>query len=83
MTCDRYLHLNEQLVAIAKEAWKQFYDFEALGVVAKKSIPVLYFGDIHASVKSPCRIITVGKNPSKTEFEKGHIPNTLQVARTV
>jgi hypothetical protein len=67
-------HLNERLNTLAKQAWKQFHDFEELGVVAKKSIPVLYFGDIHAYMKSPCRIITVGKNPSKIEFEDGHIP---------
>jgi hypothetical protein len=34
------------------------------------AVPVLYFGDRAAYLSSPCRIITVGLNPSKAEFPR-------------
>jgi hypothetical protein len=34
-------------------------------------MPILWFGDLDAYCKSPCRIITVGKNPSHLEFPEG------------
>ncbi len=36
--------------------------------VIKPAIPILYFGDIKAYFESKIKIITVGKNPSPTEF---------------
>lgn len=59
-----------QLQALATRACAAF----AATPVPPRSgpMPILYFGDINAYSKSACRIITVGKNPSHSEFPAGN-----------
>ncbi len=44
------------------------YSLEKRSCVMKVLIPILWFGDFEAYIKSPKKIITVSINPSNNEF---------------
>jgi hypothetical protein len=53
---------------LASAAWKLHGAFTHTPYLVQPSVPILYFGDLEAYWRSPLRIVTVGLNPSKTEF---------------
>ena len=55
--------LFEQIVS---SAWSVFERAGSVRVIP--SVPVLFFGDLHAYFASKRRVLTVGKNPSLREF---------------
>jgi hypothetical protein len=57
--------ISKDLIA---KTFNYFNQFKNEKVVINPSIPILYFGDLDQYLKSPLKIITVGKNPSKNEF---------------
>lgn len=52
--------------ALIEQAWRD-YERYADGIV-QPSIPVLYFGDYERYKQSAVKVVTVGKNPSASEF---------------
>lgn len=50
------------------EAWGAFGRVAALPSVVSPSLPILFFGNLHAYYSSRIRILTVGLNPSSHEF---------------
>ena len=56
---------------LAARAWDIFHRTEdaGYGVVVQPSIPILFFGDSAAYFASSVKVITVGLNPSKKEFD--------------
>lgn len=49
-------------------AWRAFGHASALRSRVTPSIPILFFGDLHAYLSSTVRVLTVGLNPSLREF---------------
>lgn len=56
----------EGLARRAFEIWEQARSQDAAAACA--AMPILFFGDIDAYLRSPLRVITVGLNPSNAEF---------------
>ena len=56
--------------AIAK-AWIAYERAAGLGVRVSPAAPILFFGNLDRYRKSPLRVLTVGKNPSMSEFPDG------------
>ena len=48
--------------------WRAFVDAATLPSLVIPSLPILFFGDLHAYFSSRIRILTVGLNPSLHEF---------------
>lgn len=57
--------ISKDLIA---KTFNYFNQFKNEKVIVNPSIPILYFGDLDQYLKSPIKIITVGKNPSNNEF---------------
>ncbi len=64
---------SEYMDKLIKRTWRHYDKFAKNEHIVKRSIPILYFGDLEAYRKSKHRIITVGLNPSMKEF-----PSDLQ-----
>jgi hypothetical protein len=60
--------MDTDIQDLAAEAHAQFERFKDHNKVLKPSIPILYFGDLDAYHSSDLRVLTVGSNPSDTEF---------------
>lgn len=58
------------ITPLYQRAVAHYIRFHEEPYVVKPSIPILYFGDVHAFQKSNLKIVTVGLNPSHIEF--GH-----------
>jgi hypothetical protein len=58
------------LDALVERAWELYADacVVAPSKVVTPSMPILFFGDLLAYLRSPLRVITVGLNPSLAEF---------------
>jgi hypothetical protein len=56
----------EGLARRAFEVWEQARSQDAAAACA--AMPILFFGDFDAYMRSPLRVITVGLNPSNAEF---------------
>jgi hypothetical protein len=54
---------------LANRAWSLYGRLHHNRIVCKPSFPILYFGDIVAYKKSKPRVVTVGLNPSRHEFD--------------
>jgi len=59
----------DQLVA---ECWRMYDEAKNIDFVVKPSIPILFFGDSDRYSHSKIRVVTVGLNPSKSEFPDGN-----------
>ena len=51
-------------------AWRLFERAAALEARVTPAVPILFFGDVEAYVVSPLRVVTVGLNPSLSEFPR-------------
>lgn len=62
------------LASLAHAAFDAFHHAvtEAPDLVIRPAVPILYFGDEPGYRRSPIKIVTVGLNPSDTEFPDGH-----------
>lgn len=62
---------RDELGSLVTGTWDLFRRTEEArhGVVVKPSVPILFFGDSAAYFDSPLKVITVGLNPSKIEFD--------------
>lgn len=49
-------------------AWNEYHSFQQHDFVVRPSIPILFFGDSNQYMQSGLKVITVGLNPSKSEF---------------
>ncbi len=56
------------LADVVADTWVSFERVAKMGVRVTPAIPILFFGDIEAYRGSPSRIVTVGLNPSLSEF---------------
>jgi hypothetical protein len=58
------------LEPLAAQAWRLYRAIDASGAsfLVRPSIPILFFGDSKQYFASPLRVITVGLNPSRSEF---------------
>lgn len=52
--------------------WDDFQSKKHIDFVANPSIPIVWFGDMNAYLKSPRRILTVALNPSDKEFRRNN-----------
>jgi hypothetical protein len=53
---------------LIQKCWNGFQQIKTEPFVIQNSIPILWFGDLEAYLKSDLRIVTVGLNPSNVEF---------------
>jgi hypothetical protein len=53
---------------LIRESWEIYNGFEKQPFLVKPSIPILFFGDSDKYFSSRLRIITLGLNPSRSEF---------------
>jgi hypothetical protein len=53
---------------LIKECWRIFNKFKTEDFIVKPSIPILFFGDTEKYFRSKVKVVTVGLNPSKSEF---------------
>jgi hypothetical protein len=60
-----------QIEDLIRESWKIYSRFERLPFLVKPSIPILFFGDSDQYSTSRLKVITLGLNPSKLEFQNG------------
>jgi len=58
----------KNIADLVNYAWHSHRTCLSYDFTVKKSIPILYFGDLEAYSKSQRKIITVGLNPSRQEF---------------
>lgn len=72
------------LERLVEQAWSLFRKTGTAGhgVVVQPSVPILFFGDSRAYETSPLKIITVGLNPSKIEFDGPDPFHRFPLART-
>ena len=54
----------------ASKAWELFERAAALEARVTPAVPILFFGDVEAYLLSPIRVVTVGLNPSLSEFPR-------------
>lgn len=68
--------MNAELSRIIDEYWKNFVEIRDEDFVVKPSIPIIWFGDMDAYMKSKLKVVTVALNPSDREFceNKGDNP---------
>ena len=62
--------MKNDLLELAKITQNYYMQNLHLSEVVNPSIPIMYFGDYEAYIKSKIKIITVGLNPSNIEFQK-------------
>jgi len=60
---------NSKIDFIISKYVEDFKSKKDLPFVVKDSIPVVYFGDLDAYLKSSLKVITIGLNPSLQEFK--------------
>lgn len=63
------MQLDQELSALAKEAWRQFAVHAKESLVVP-SMPILFFGDLCAYQRSNLKVVSVGLNPSNVEFSE-------------
>ena len=51
-------------------AWRSFERAAALEARVTPAVPILFFGDVESYLVSPLRVLTVGLNPSLSEFPR-------------
>lgn len=56
------------LTRVVEKAWHSFESAAESASRVTPAIPILFFGDFDAYLKSPLRVVTVGLNPSLEEF---------------
>jgi hypothetical protein len=56
------------LSRLIRDSWQAYAQVETEPFLVKPSVPVLFFGDSSRYFASKLKIITVGLNPSRTEF---------------
>ncbi len=64
--------------ALIIDAWNEYYSFQQHDFVVKPSVPILFFGESNRYRQSKLRVITVGLNPSKSEFYDPLNPRPLR-----
>jgi hypothetical protein len=57
-----------------KDCLDHYHDVSTLDYVVKDAIPIPYFGDVAAYMRSPLRIVTAALNPSDKEFPRSGRP---------
>ncbi len=64
-----FASIENQLSDLLTKSWSIMRELQRSGVpVVKRSVPVLYFGNLNDYLSSPLRVITVALNPSANEF---------------
>jgi hypothetical protein len=63
--------MDAAVESLVSEAWRIYNRAGDNPCVVRPSIPILYFGDRDAYLRSPLKVITVGLNPSRCEFPEG------------
>ncbi len=57
------------------KVFDHFNEYKDHPTIVKNSIPILYFGDLPKYLNESFKIVTVGVNPSKSEFSEKRFPN--------
>jgi hypothetical protein len=60
--------MNQHIELLANKAWGEFNNKVHEPYIVNPSCPILYFGNFPEYLKSSCKIVTVGLNPSDVEF---------------
>ncbi len=63
-------HQIERLEDLLAECWSAYQRFAGQRFVVRPSIPILFFGDSRRYFGSGLKVVTVGLNPSDSEFPK-------------
>ncbi len=64
------MSISNELTNVLQEYISDFLKKRNFSYVVKPSIPIVWFGDIEEYNESPKKVVTVGINPSLSEFEK-------------
>ena len=59
---------RDKLSAVVAKAWRSFDSAASLKSRVSPAMPILFFGDFDTYVNSQKRVLTVGLNPSRSEF---------------
>ena len=65
---EHFLRERASLDEVVSGVWSAFGQAAALPLRVNPSIPILFFGDLHAYFPSRVRVLSVGLNPSLHEF---------------
>jgi hypothetical protein len=63
---------SERLKGLIAASWDAYEQLAGERFVVQPAIPILFFGDSKQYFASPLKVITVGLNPSKSEFPIGN-----------
>jgi hypothetical protein len=61
--------MTKQLLDIINDCWREFNAFSA-NYKVMPSIPILWFGDMEAYLRSQTKVVSVALNPSELEFRE-------------
>ena len=61
--------MDKYLSSIIDEYWEDFQKKKDYDFIVKPSIPIVWFGNMEAYLKSAFKVVTVAINPSNIEFE--------------
>lgn len=68
---------------VIEKSWQIYDDVRSEKFIVDPSIPILFFGDSEKYFRSKIRIVTVGLNPSKTEFPENNRFQRFPSARCI
>lgn len=63
--------MDRKLSDLIDSYWSDYVKHKDKDYIVRKSIPIVWFGDIEAYKKSKIKIVTIGINPSNNEFPEG------------
>ena len=74
---------DDRLYTTVAAAWRSFEAAASLQSRVGPAIPILFFGDLDAYGESRHRVLTVGLNPSRTEFPTGNPFQRFPLAESI
>lgn len=65
------IKMDRELSDLIDSYWSDYVKHKGKDYIVRKSIPIVWFGDIEAYKKSKIKVVTIGINPSNNEFPNG------------
>lgn len=65
------IKMDRELSDLIDSYWSDYVKHKGKNYIVRKSIPIVWFGDIEAYKKSKIKVVTIGINPSNNEFPEG------------
>lgn len=75
--------MDPMLGDLIRDSWRAYKEVEAKPYLVRPSIPILFFGDSESYRESRVKVITVGLNPSRSEFPEENRFQRFAAARSV